>query len=37
VAYREENGPFQAVEDLLEVPGIGESKLASIRDLVAVP
>lgn len=37
VAYREKNGPFSVVEDLLEVPGIGESKLASIRDLVRVP
>ena len=34
VAYRDSDGPFQAVEDLLQVPGIGEAKLASIRDLV---
>lgn len=37
VAFREANGLFEQVEDLLEVPGIGESKLASIRDLVTVP
>lgn len=37
VAYREANGPFSVVEDLLMVPGIGEAKLASIRDLVRVP
>lgn len=37
VAYREANGPFSTVEDLLSVPGIGEAKLASIRDLVTVP
>ena len=37
VAFRESNGPFSAVEDLLQVPGIGEAKLASIRDLVRVP
>lgn len=37
VAYREANGPFSVVEDLLQVPGIGEAKLASIRDLVRVP
>jgi competence protein ComEA len=37
VAHREANGPFQAVEDLLDVPGIGEAKLAAIRDLVTVP
>jgi len=37
VNYREVNGPFQEVEDLLQVPGIGEAKLSSIRDLVRVP
>jgi competence protein ComEA len=35
--YRDENGPFSAVEDLLDVPGIGESKLAALRDSVIVP
>lgn len=34
VAFREDHGRFETVEDLLEVPGIGEAKLASIRDLV---
>lgn len=34
VSYREANGRFDAVEDLLEVPGIGEAKLEGIRDLV---
>ena len=37
VAHRDANGPFEAVEDLLDVPGIGETKLAAIRDLVSVP
>lgn len=37
VAFRDANGPFSTVEDLLQVPGIGETKLASIRDLVRVP
>lgn len=36
-AYREEHGPFQDVEDLLAVTGIGERMLASLRDLVRVP
>ncbi len=36
-SFREANGPFGQVEDLLQVPGIGEAKLASIRDLVRVP
>ena len=37
VAYRDENGPFTAIEDLLDVPGIGEAKLAGMRDDVASP
>lgn len=34
VAYRNDNGLFDRLEDLLEVPGIGETKLAAMRDLV---
>ena len=34
VAFRDEHGPFGAVEDLLEVPGIGEAKLEAIREIV---
>lgn len=37
VAHREESGPFRRVEDLLDVSGIGEAKLAALRDLVVVP
>jgi len=36
-AYRDDNGSFAAVEDLLDVPGIGEGKLATLRDAVALP
>ena len=36
IAYREQNGPFTAVDQLLEVPGIGEGTLAGLRDLVTV-
>lgn len=35
--HRNEHGPFVAVEDLLEVPGIGEGKLAALRDAVLLP
>jgi competence protein ComEA len=35
--YRDDHGPFETVEDLLDVPGIGESKLAAIRDFVKSP
>lgn len=37
VEYREQHGPFTTVEDLLDVPGIGEAKLAVLRDQVVVP
>jgi competence protein ComEA len=37
VSHRDQVGGFEQVEDLLQVPGIGESKLAAIRDLVRVP
>lgn len=36
IAYREEYGHFTAVEDLLQVSGIGEKKLAALEDLVRV-
>ncbi len=34
IDYRDENGPFYAVEDLLNVSGIGEATLENIRDLI---
>ena len=37
VAYRDENGRFEAIEDLLDVPGIGEAKLALMRPGMAPP
>lgn len=37
VAHREAFGPFATVEDLLDVSGIGEAKLASMREAVVVP
>lgn len=36
-AYRDLHGPFVAVEDLLDVGGIGEAKLATMRDAIAAP
>lgn len=36
VAWRDENGPFRSVDDLLDVKGIGEATLAELRDLVSV-
>jgi competence protein ComEA len=37
VSHRDQHGPFDTAEDLLGVPGIGEAKLAAIRDLITVP
>jgi competence protein ComEA len=36
IEERERNGPFATVDDLIRVSGIGEKKLAAIRDLVCV-
>ena len=36
VAYREENGPFAATEDLINVKGIGEAKLADLDGWITV-
>lgn len=36
VEYRTANGPFTAVDDLLQVPGIGEKTLEGLRPLVTV-
>ena len=36
VAWRQENGKFERVEDLLSVKGIGEKKLARLKNLVTV-
>ncbi|MBN2186723.1 MAG: ComEA family DNA-binding protein [Dehalococcoidia bacterium] len=34
--YREENGPFKRIEDLLQVEGIGEGTFEKIRDYITV-
>ena len=34
--WRKENGPFQSPEDLLQVPGIGESTLDGIREYILI-
>jgi competence protein ComEA len=36
LAYREEHGGFGSVEELRQVPGIGEKRLAALRELVRV-
>jgi competence protein ComEA len=36
IDYRQAHGPFQSVDDLLNVSGIGDSRLADIRAMVTV-
>jgi competence protein ComEA len=36
IAWRDENGGFAAIEDLLDVPGIGDATFEQLRDLVRV-
>ncbi len=36
VQWREDNGAFTSVDDLLSVPGIGDKMLDGLRDLVTV-
>lgn len=36
IAWREANGSFTAIEDLMAVTGIGEKTFAGLRDLVTV-
>lgn len=36
VQYREANGDFEKIEDLLNIPGIGESKFEQIKENICV-
>jgi competence protein ComEA len=36
ISYREQNGPFKSIDDLLNVKGIGESILDQNRDKLTV-
>ena len=36
IDYRNQNGPFRTVDDLLNVPGIGPKTLETIRDQITV-
>lgn len=36
IRYREENGKFKKIEELMNVPGIGESKFNNIKDKIKV-
>ena len=36
IAYREQNGPFLTIEDIINVPGIGPGTYERIKDLITV-
>ena len=36
IEYREKNGLFQSIEDLLNVSGIGESLFAKIKENITL-
>ena len=36
IKYREENGGFQSVEDIMKVPGIKEGAFEKIKDQISV-
>lgn len=36
LAYRQDHGPFQRIEDLMNVQGIGEKNFLRIRDRITV-
>jgi competence protein ComEA len=36
VKYREENGAFEKIEDIMKVPGIKEGRFQAIKDLITV-
>jgi competence protein ComEA len=36
IAYREENGPFARIEDIVNVSGIGSATYEEIKDLITV-
>ena len=36
IEYREMNGPFKELDEIMEVPGIGPGKFESIKDLISI-
>ena len=36
LAYREENGPFKAIEEIMEVSGIGEATFENLKEMIEV-
>lgn len=36
IEYRTQNGRFKSIEEIMNVPGIGESKFNSIKDFISI-
>ena len=36
IEYRNTNGPFKTIEDLKNIPGIGESIFAKIKENITI-
>jgi competence protein ComEA len=36
IEYRETNGPFESIEEIIEVYGIGQKTFERIKDLITV-
>ena len=36
INYREDNGKFNSIEEIKQVPGIGDSKFNNIKDMIKV-
>ena len=36
INYRENNGPFETIEDVMKVPGIKEAKFSGFKDDICV-
>ena len=36
ISYREREGPFSSIEDVMQVPGIKEAAFLKIRDHITV-
>lgn len=36
ISFREKNGPFESVEELMKIPGIKESRFNALKDLICI-
>ena len=36
IEYRRQNGKFRSIEELMDVPGIGESKFEAIKNQICI-